>query len=166
MGALLLMVLASLWLHNFLSEQITQISGPVLPAEITQFDYKRPYFFALGFCAAAMIGMLGSTPAGPLPPPFLKAMYGLALVLAGLYVVMDRGDADLARLGGDAGLGIGIFLSQGLVAGIALVVLAGRIQWPIAALSMVILTGMLLSGTRAALVAVALGLHGCGSAAV
>ncbi len=122
---------------------------------ITAFDLKRPFFFVVGFFVSALIGITASRDYEVFIPAFLKAVFVLSIVVSTLYLLTYDPYSDLNRLGGDAGLSIGILLSEGLSSGLALIFMYRRVvlRWlfPVP----IVIAGILMSGTRAALVSVA-----------
>lgn len=134
----------SVWLINHLIEYG---SG----AGFSDYDNKRLAFAFYGILLVGVLGAFGSGGASDFLRGFLRCSAISSLALALAYLPLYDPNAGLSRVGGDAGLLVGVLLSQGVTSVLAMIWL----KWFDSRLGFlflpVLLSAMVMSGTRSAL---------------
>lgn len=118
----------------------------------TEFDGKRPYFFLIGPVVSGVVGIYAYCLRDRFLPTFLRgtAFFGFVLSIAylGLY---DPSDFQ-GRIGGDAGLLIGLAVVLVIPAVFGLAVIEGKFRLSYLLMLPLVAAAILLSGTRSLLV--------------
>jgi hypothetical protein len=122
----------------------------------SQYDYKRPAFALYGIAVFGLIGVVASRDLNSFLRGFFKISVVCTLILALLYIPLYDSSEQIARIGGDAGLIIGILLGQGALSALGMVWLKWtKVGW-LFLFFPAILFALFMSGTRASLIAVGL----------
>lgn len=145
--ALCLMGILVLWVGIFCSEYVR------FTEDLSPYDFKRPAFAVYGIFIFGFIGIFASRSPISFLRGFLMTSAINSLILAILYVLIYDPESELARIGGDAGLIVGVLLGQG-VASILVMVYLKWIGRVLGFLLLPMLCGaLIMSGTRSAILA-------------
>lgn len=142
----LLIAISVIWLGNYLMEYH---SGSLLSG----YDVKRPFFYIYGVLCFGFIGVFASADPYNFLREFFKTSVLAAAIVCVLYLALFDSSVELARIGGDAGLIVGILIAQGgasLIAGYRMNFFKGR---ALVYLMPMFFVGIVMSGTRSALIA-------------
>lgn len=119
----------------------------------TGYDKKRPIFYIYGVLIFGAVGVLASVDSYNFLRDFFKTSVIATVVLCIMYLMLYDSNEETARIGGDAGLIIGILIGQGgasLFAGYKMDLYKTRIVFIMIPL---LLLSIIMSGTRSALIA-------------
>lgn len=125
----------------------------------TAYDLKRPYFFVQGVTLAGLIGLFAATNWRSFALTFMKWTLASSILVCGFYLSIYHMNMSSGRFAGATALQHAIVFSAGVSCAFAFLFLAAKglfrsrlFTVPVLWLSIVFLTtGILVSGTRAAL---------------
>jgi hypothetical protein len=146
-----LLGISVLWAANYLADYLSMV-------EFSSYDFKRPAFYFYGVMVFGVLGVIASRNSSSFLQGFLKTSAICSIILAMLYLPLYDSSSGLSRIGGDAGLIIGILLSQGVTSILAMI-WSGWFNRAVAFFSVPVLVfAIIMSGTRSALSVVVLSL--------